>query len=121
MTCGNSHSFSASLTVSAGGIVSFWEGGYLLSLIDWRIAVTEEDEALVHSSKTLNNALKTVCALLLLCVIEYGMIHVAVAPRCHILYYCSSIAVPPTCILPLAEVGSHEYSSTIVSIEISVH
>jgi energy-coupling factor transporter ATP-binding protein EcfA2 len=78
----NSQASSAALILIAGDIVSFFSANpYLLSLVDWRIAVTEEAEALVHSSKAVNRLLKTLlCTLLLLCItsVEYGMINAVV-------------------------------------------
>jgi hypothetical protein len=78
----NSQASSAALILIAGDIVSFFSvNPYLLSLIDWRIALAEEAEALVHSSKAMNNLLKTLLAtLLILCIsaLEYGMINAVV-------------------------------------------
>ena len=73
---------SAALILIAGDYISFYSiYHYLLHLVDWRNAVAEEAEALVHSSKTINHMLKTsLCTLLILftSTLEYCMINAVV-------------------------------------------
>ena len=82
VTFWNSQPSSAGLIIIATDIVSFFAvNPYLLSLVDWRNAIAEEAEALVHSSKSMNNFLKTMlCTLLLVCisVVSYGMVNAVV-------------------------------------------
>jgi len=61
---------SEALVLIAAGIISFFcANPYFLQLVDWRIFMVEEAEALLHSSKTMNKALKTLLTLGLLFVI----------------------------------------------------
>jgi hypothetical protein len=79
ITFWNSATESAALILIAGDIIAFFSvNPYLLSLVDWRHAVTEEAEALLHSSKGLTKLLKTiVCTTLifLIALVEYGMVN----------------------------------------------
>jgi hypothetical protein len=65
--------------VTAGSIVAYFcVHPYLLSLVDWRNAMTEEAEALLHSSKKMNKILKSLMALsliLIISTIEWGCLH----------------------------------------------
>jgi len=55
----------------AAGIVSFFTANpYFLQLVDWRIFMVEEAEALLHSSKSMNKALKTCLTLFLLFIVS---------------------------------------------------
>jgi ABC-type lipoprotein export system ATPase subunit len=70
---------NASTVVIAGSIVAYFcVNPYLLSLVDWRNAMTEEAEALLHSSKKMNQILKTLVTLsliLIISTIEWGCIN----------------------------------------------
>jgi ABC-type lipoprotein export system ATPase subunit len=68
---------SAALVLVAGGIISFFcLNPYLIALTDWRNFMSEEAEALLHASKSVNKALKTMLTLTLLLivsVIQFGI------------------------------------------------
>lgn len=70
---------SAALVIVAGSIIAYFcINPYLLALADWRNYVSEEAEALLHASKTMNKILKTLLALSLILVvslIEWGMVN----------------------------------------------
>jgi hypothetical protein len=69
---------TAALVIVAGSLVAFFcLNPYLLALADWRNFVSEEAEALLHASKSMNKALKTLLTLSLIIVvslIEWGMV-----------------------------------------------
>jgi hypothetical protein len=73
---------SAALVLVAGGIIAYFcLNPYLLSLPDWRIYMSEEAEALLHASKSMNKALKSVLTLILIVtvsVIEWGIINACI-------------------------------------------
>ena len=61
---------SEALVLIAGGLITYLcVNPYFLQLVDWRIFMMEEAEALLHSSKTMNKTLKTLLTLGLLFVI----------------------------------------------------
>mmetsp|Transcript_9312 Transcript_9312/g.25753 ORF Transcript_9312/g.25753 Transcript_9312/m.25753 type:complete len:485 (-) Transcript_9312:125-1579(-) len=70
---------SAALVLVAGGIIAYFcANPYLLSLVDWRNAVEEEAEALMHSSKELNRTLKTMLTVFIIFLIswaEFGVVN----------------------------------------------
>ena len=67
----NSDRESAALVMVAGGMLSwFCINPYLVALVDWRVCISEEAEALMHASKTTNKALKTILTLSLLLFIS---------------------------------------------------
>ena len=78
LTFWDSSEDQASLVLVAGSLIAFFcVNPYLLSLVEWRNAVEEEAEALMHSSKTMNGALKTVMTVLIVLILsfaEYGVI-----------------------------------------------
>lgn len=78
-TSWDSASDAAALVIVAGSLVAFFcVNPYLLSLPDWRNFMSEESEALLHSSKGLNKALKTTLTLVLIVIIsliEWGVIN----------------------------------------------
>ena len=56
-------------------MTSFSVNPYLLALVDWRNAMNEEAAALVHASKGMNKALKTVLTISIIFItswIEFG-------------------------------------------------
>jgi len=62
---------SAALVLVAGGIIAFFcVNPYLLSLADWRNFMAEEAEALLHASKSMNKALKSVLTMILIFVVS---------------------------------------------------
>jgi hypothetical protein len=73
---------NAALAIVAASIIAFFcLNPYLLALADWRNFVSEEAEALLHASKSMNKALKTLLTLSLIIVvslIEWGMINAVV-------------------------------------------
>jgi ABC-type lipoprotein export system ATPase subunit len=78
LTFWDSDEDSSASVVIAGSLVAFFcINPYLLSLVDWRNAMSEESEALVHSSKAMNKNLKSLVTLSLIFVvslIEWGCI-----------------------------------------------
>ena len=73
---------SQALILIAGSLVSYFcVKPYLLSLVEWRNAMLEEAEALVHSSKGVNKTLKallTVLLILIISLIEFGIVNATV-------------------------------------------
>jgi hypothetical protein len=78
MTFWDSARGSGPLVIVAASIIAFFcLNPYLLSLVDWRNFMTEESEALLHSSKTTNKVLKTLLTLTLILIVslvEWGVI-----------------------------------------------
>ena len=70
---------SGALVIVAGSIIAFFAlNPYLLSLVDWRNFMSEEAEALLHASKGMNKALKSILTLVLILVvsiIEWGIVN----------------------------------------------
>jgi hypothetical protein len=69
------------IIVAASLIAFFCVNPYLLQLTDWRNFMLEESEALLHSSKATNSALKSFVALFLVLVIsllEWGIVNAVV-------------------------------------------
>ena len=73
---------SGPLVIVAASIIAFFcLNPYLLSLVDWRNFMTEESEALLHSSKTTNKVLKTLLTLILILIVslvEWGVINLVI-------------------------------------------
>jgi hypothetical protein len=69
----------AALIYSASSIVAFFSiKPYLLTLTDWRIFMSEEAEALLHSSKSNNKVMKSILTLILMLLIsllEWGFVN----------------------------------------------
>ena len=62
---------SEALVLIAGGLVSsFTLQPYLLQLVDWRVYMVEEADALLHSSKSMNKFLKLCVIIFLLFVVS---------------------------------------------------
>jgi hypothetical protein len=71
LTFWDSDENNASSVVIAGSIVAYFcIQPYVLALVDWRNAMSEEAEALLHSSKGMNKIAKTFLALALLFMIS---------------------------------------------------
>jgi ABC-type lipoprotein export system ATPase subunit len=71
---------TASLVFVAGLLISFFSiNPYLLSLPDWRNFMTEEAEALLHSSKDMNKFLKSSLVIVLILVISIAQFGCTIA------------------------------------------
>jgi len=70
------------LVVVAGNIIAYFcINPYLLALVEWRNAMEEEAEALLHSSKSMNRVLKTSLTVFLVFIIswaEFGIINAVI-------------------------------------------
>jgi hypothetical protein len=118
----SSPSSSAALILIAGDYISFYSiYTYLLHLVDWRNAVTEEAEALIHPSKAMNNILKTcLCTILILFAtsLEYGMINAVVdgleSPRfLAAIFFDSCSTTSPYIIFGIYTDWSHQLCDTL--------
>ena len=70
LTFWGSKSGSEDLILVAGELVSFYTAyPYVLQLVDWRVYMAEEAEALMHSSKSTNKLLKAIMTLFILFII----------------------------------------------------
>ena len=73
---------SAALVLVAGGIIAFFcVNPYLLALVEWRNAMMEEAEALMHASAGMNKALKTCLTLAIvvtISLIEFGTVNAVI-------------------------------------------
>ena len=82
VTFWNSQPDLAALVLIASGLISLLViTPYILSLVDWRIAMEEEAEALIHSSKTMNRILKaalTVSVVILVSLTQFGVVNAVV-------------------------------------------
>jgi ABC-type lipoprotein export system ATPase subunit len=100
---------SAPLVLIAAGIIAFFcINPYLLSLVDWRIAMREEAEALVHSSKGMNKFLKTNLTLLLIVLIslmEYGFINAVVSGLEDVKFWVGMLFDSASMTFPLIALG----------------
>jgi len=66
----NSSPGSEALVLVAAGMVSYFTlNPYFLQLVDWRVYMIEEAEALLHSSKSMNKFLKSCLTLALVVVV----------------------------------------------------
>ena len=78
----NSDESSQALVLVASGIISFFcINPYLLSLVEWRNAMNEEAEALVHASKGMNKTLKMILTLSIVFVIallQFGIVNATI-------------------------------------------
>ena len=78
----NSDESSQALVLVASGIISYFcLNPYLLSLVEWRNAMNEEAEALVHASKSMNKALKMILTLSIAFVIaslQFGIVNATI-------------------------------------------
>ncbi|KAL7575703.1 hypothetical protein ACA910_011519 [Epithemia clementina (nom. ined.)] len=72
----------AALVLVARGVIAFFcVNPYLLSLVEWRNAMEEESEALMHSSKEMNRALKSLLTASLVLIIsfaQYGVVNAVI-------------------------------------------
>lgn len=78
----DSSSTQGALIIVAASIIAFFcLNPYLLALVDWRNFMTEEAEALLHSSKATNKALKsflTLTLILIVSLVEWGIVNAVV-------------------------------------------
>jgi len=78
----NSSRDSAALVLVAGGIIAFFGiNPALLSLVEWRNAMMEESEALMHGSRETNRTLKTLLTISLIVIIslvEFGCVNAVI-------------------------------------------
>ena len=78
LTFWNSQPGSEPLIIIASSLVAFFIGNpYIFTMVDWRNYMIEEADALLHSSKTMNKALKLGLALivqLFISSVQYGVI-----------------------------------------------
>ena len=66
----NSSPGSEALILVAASMVSYFTlNPYFLQLVDWRVYMVEEAEALLHSSKSMNKFLKSILTVLLVIVV----------------------------------------------------
>ena len=79
----DSSSTQGALIIVAASIIAFFcLNPYLLALVDWRNFMSEEAEALVHSSKSTNKALKsllTLTIILIVSLVEWGIVNAVVS------------------------------------------
>jgi len=79
------------LVVIAGGILAYFSiQPYLLTLADWRIFMSEEAEALLHSSKAMNKTLKTMLTLVnmfAICCIYFGCVNLVIDTLSEFKYF----------------------------------
>lgn len=69
------------IIVAASMIAFFCLNPYLLALVDWRTFMSEEAEALLHSSKRTNKTMKTFLTLTLITIVslvEWGVVNAVV-------------------------------------------
>jgi hypothetical protein len=70
---------AAALVIVAASIIAFFcLNPYLLALADWRNFMSEEAEALLHSSKGMNKALKcilTLAIIVIVSLVEWGVVN----------------------------------------------
>jgi len=78
----NSSEGSGPLVIVAASIIAFFSiNPWLLALVDWRNYMTEEAEALLHSSKSMNKTLMSILTLLLILLIslvEWGIVNAVI-------------------------------------------
>jgi hypothetical protein len=101
----NSNESSAVLVLIAGGIIAYFAiNPYLLSLVDWRNYMSEEAEALLHASKSMNKLLKTLLTMSMICIIsliEFGCVNAGTKMIMnsrvviYLRYLCTCLLMPP--------------------------
>ncbi len=95
LTFWHSDESSQALVLVASGLVTwFCLNPYLLSLVDWRNAMNEEAEALVHASKGMNKALKLTLTLFIAFVItalQFTIVNVTIEGLESIEFFVASL------------------------------
>jgi hypothetical protein len=78
----DSSSTQGALIIVAASLIAFFcLNQYLVALVDWRNFMSEEAEALMHSSKATNKALKSMLTLtlvLIVSLVEWGVVNAVV-------------------------------------------
>ena len=109
MTFWDSNEDQAALVVVAGSIIAFFcVNPYLLSLVEWRNAMDEEAEALMHSSRSMNRALKssvTILIVLLISFAEYGVVNAVVDGLSSIKFWVGTFMDSASMTFPLICLG----------------
>jgi ABC-type lipoprotein export system ATPase subunit len=100
---------NAASVVIAGSIVAYFcINPYLLSLVDWRNAMSEEAEALLHSSKRMNKISKSILTLSLILVIslvEWGCINACTSGLEDVEYWIGILFDSASVTIPLILLG----------------
>ena len=100
---------SGALVLVAGGIIAFFcVNPYLLSLVEWRNAMFEEAEALMHASKGMNKALKlclTLTVVLTISVIEFGCVNAVIDGFSSVKFWVAMIMDSGSLTFPLLAMG----------------
>jgi hypothetical protein len=99
----------AALVLVAGGIVSYFcANPYLLSLVDWRNAMEEEAEALMHASKGMNRALKTTLTVSIIFIVswaEFGVVNAVIGGLSDIKFWVAMFFDSASMTFPLICLG----------------
>jgi ABC-type lipoprotein export system ATPase subunit len=105
----DSEKSSAPLVLVGAGIIAFFcINPYLLSLVEWRNAMREEAEALVHSSKGMNKLMKTVLTLVLIVIIslmEYGFVNAVIDGLSDVKFWLAMLFDSASVTFPLIALG----------------
>lgn len=105
----NSKDDQAPLVLVAGGIIAYFcVNPYLLSLVEWRNAMEEEAEALLHSSKTMNRALKsllTAFLILIISIAEFGIVNAVISGLSSIKFWVGMFTDSVSMTFPLICLG----------------
>ena len=100
---------AAALVLVAGGIIGFFGiNPALLSLVEWRNAMEEEAEALMHSSKETNRLLKTCLMLLLILIIslaEFGVVNAVIDGLSSVKFWVAMLMDSASMTFPLICLG----------------
>ena len=109
LTFWNSSPGSEALVIVAGGIVSFFTlHPYFLQIVDWRIYMNEEAEALLHSSRSMNKFLKSCMILALLLIvstIQFWCIDVVLGSLTSYEYYVGILFDNLSILVPIIFLG----------------
>lgn len=104
---------SASLVLVAGGIIAYFcVNPYLLSLVEWRNMMEEEAEALMHSSKNMNRALKSLLASFIVLIIsfaEYGVVNAVISGLSNIKFWVGMFTDSVSMTFPLICLGIYTH------------
>jgi hypothetical protein len=100
----NSAEESASLVLIASGILAHVAmDTFQLTHVDWRNFMTEEAEALLHSSKSMNKVLRTclsISIMLTISLVEYGMLNAVISGLEDIKFWIAILFDSASTILP---------------------
>ena len=92
----DSNQDQAPLVLVAGGLIAYFcVNPYLLSLVEWRNAMDEEAEALMHSSRSMNRALKTLVTIVIILILsfaEYGVVNAVIDGLSNIKFWVGMFA-----------------------------